>query len=188
MTNLTLVANRQAALPPAQWAHDIRNLLATIGLHLESLARLLEDGPVVVEVLGIPNARVHADEMRRHLLEQGEGTVGAIKGLTSVAAVEPEDLWSLRERQGYAVRVTWSRDHGVAAVDALFERPTGRKVPQPWSYGLRALGRTEGSQTNNPLQSRQAQRLVRASRFPRSPATLSRLGYRWQMRIVIGPA
>ena len=30
---------------------------------LESLERLLEDGPAVVEVLGIPNARVHADQM-----------------------------------------------------------------------------------------------------------------------------
>jgi signal transduction histidine kinase len=40
MTNLTLVASRQATLPPAQWAHDIRNLLATLGLHLDSLARL----------------------------------------------------------------------------------------------------------------------------------------------------
>jgi signal transduction histidine kinase len=40
MTNLTLVASRQTSLPPAEWAHDIRNLLTTIGLHLESLARL----------------------------------------------------------------------------------------------------------------------------------------------------
>jgi signal transduction histidine kinase len=40
MTNLTLVASRQVTLPPAQWAHDIRNLLATLGLHLDSLAHL----------------------------------------------------------------------------------------------------------------------------------------------------
>jgi len=40
MTNLALVSSRQAALPPAQWAHDIRNMLATLGLHLDSLARL----------------------------------------------------------------------------------------------------------------------------------------------------
>jgi len=40
MTDLALVASRQTALPPAQWAHDIRNLLATTGLHLDSLARL----------------------------------------------------------------------------------------------------------------------------------------------------
>jgi signal transduction histidine kinase len=40
MTDLALVAGRQAGLPPAQWGHDIRSLLATIGLHLDSLARL----------------------------------------------------------------------------------------------------------------------------------------------------
>jgi signal transduction histidine kinase len=42
MTNLTLVSSRQAATdaPPLQWAHDLRNLLATIGLHLDTLARL----------------------------------------------------------------------------------------------------------------------------------------------------
>jgi len=40
MTNLAVVSSRQAALPPAQWAHDIRNMLATIGLHLDSLARM----------------------------------------------------------------------------------------------------------------------------------------------------
>jgi hypothetical protein len=40
MTDLTLVASRQATLPLAAWAHGIRNLPPTIGLHLDSLARL----------------------------------------------------------------------------------------------------------------------------------------------------
>jgi signal transduction histidine kinase len=40
MTDLALVAMGRTALPPAPWAHDIRNLLATIGLHLDSLERL----------------------------------------------------------------------------------------------------------------------------------------------------
>ena len=40
MTGLALVPSRQATLPPAEWAHDVRNLLATIGLHLDSLALL----------------------------------------------------------------------------------------------------------------------------------------------------
>jgi signal transduction histidine kinase len=40
MTDLALVAMSRTALPPALWAHDIRNLLATIGLHLDSLERL----------------------------------------------------------------------------------------------------------------------------------------------------
>jgi hypothetical protein len=41
MTNLTLVSSREGETDaPAQWAHDLRNPLATIGLHLDTLARL----------------------------------------------------------------------------------------------------------------------------------------------------
>jgi signal transduction histidine kinase len=42
MTQLTLAASNPAlgAMPPHQWAHDVRNLLATIGLHLERLEKL----------------------------------------------------------------------------------------------------------------------------------------------------
>jgi signal transduction histidine kinase len=42
MTNLTLISSRQpaASLLSVQWAHDVRNLLATIGLHLDTLERL----------------------------------------------------------------------------------------------------------------------------------------------------
>lgn len=42
MTSLALVSNRQPAIaaPPAHWAHDVRNVLASVGLHLDTLARL----------------------------------------------------------------------------------------------------------------------------------------------------
>jgi signal transduction histidine kinase len=42
MTQLTLAASNPALgpVPPHQWAHDVRNLLATIGLHLERLEKL----------------------------------------------------------------------------------------------------------------------------------------------------
>ena len=40
MADLTLVASRHAATLSAEWAHDIRNVLATIGLHLDTLQRL----------------------------------------------------------------------------------------------------------------------------------------------------
>jgi signal transduction histidine kinase len=42
MTNLAFVSSHRPApaLLPTQWAHDVRNLLATIGLHLDTLARL----------------------------------------------------------------------------------------------------------------------------------------------------
>src|SRR5260370_16717569 len=42
MTSFALVSNRQpaTAVPPAHWAHDVRNVLASVGLHLDTLARL----------------------------------------------------------------------------------------------------------------------------------------------------
>lgn len=42
MTQLTLAASNPTLgpMPPHQWAHDVRNLLATIGLHLERLEKL----------------------------------------------------------------------------------------------------------------------------------------------------
>jgi hypothetical protein len=58
MTNLTLVSCREAATdaPPAQWAHDLRNLLATIGLHLDTLARL--SGPRGAKAVNAAHALV----------------------------------------------------------------------------------------------------------------------------------
>ena len=42
MTQLTLAASNPAlgSMPPYQWTHDIRNILGTIGLHLETLEKL----------------------------------------------------------------------------------------------------------------------------------------------------
>jgi signal transduction histidine kinase len=58
MTNLTLVSSREAATDaaPAQWAHDLRNLLATIGLHLDTLARL--SGPHGAKAVNAAHALV----------------------------------------------------------------------------------------------------------------------------------
>ena len=42
MTSLALVSDRQPAIaaPPVHWAHDVRNVLASVGLHQDTLARL----------------------------------------------------------------------------------------------------------------------------------------------------
>ena len=42
MTQLTLAASNPAlvSIPPQQWTHDIRNILGTLGLHLEMLEKL----------------------------------------------------------------------------------------------------------------------------------------------------
>jgi C4-dicarboxylate-specific signal transduction histidine kinase len=37
---LAVVSDCQAVSPPAQWSHDLRNVLAVVGLHLDTLARL----------------------------------------------------------------------------------------------------------------------------------------------------
>src|SRR5262249_33098018 len=90
---------------------------------LESLESLLRDGAAVVEVLGIPNARVHADQLCWQALAQPEGTAGQLRERLGAAArgIEPEALWEVGERFGYAVRVTWSREQGVDCVDVLFD-------------------------------------------------------------------
>jgi signal transduction histidine kinase len=81
MTNLALVSSCRPVTvpPPAQWAHDIRNLLATLGLHLDSLARL--SGPhgakaadaahaLIAKVGGMcSEAGAGDDRSRRHPLD-----------------------------------------------------------------------------------------------------------------------
>jgi signal transduction histidine kinase len=98
MTDLALVTSRQAALPPAPWAHDIRNLLATIGLHLDSLARL--SGPhgtkaanaahaLIARAGGMcSEAVVAADGRRRHHPFDIAATIRQIIDL--VAPIGPE--------------------------------------------------------------------------------------------------
>ena len=58
VTSLMLVSSRrpEASLPPTQWAHDVRNLLATIGLHLDMLARL--SGPHGVKAANAAHALI----------------------------------------------------------------------------------------------------------------------------------
>ena len=132
---------------------------------LESLESLLEDGHAVVEVLGIPNSRVHADQLCWQMLAQAQGTAGQLRERVAAAsAIDPESLWELGERLGYAVRVTWSREQGVDCVDVLFERPRDDAQPRPWAPGRRPVIRTSSAQANNPLQTRQSQQLAPALR------------------------
>jgi hypothetical protein len=71
-TNLTFVSTRRSASSPtpAHWAHDARNLLTTIGLHIDTLAHLCgrrgtkaDAGyALITKVCGICNAAVGAEE------------------------------------------------------------------------------------------------------------------------------
>ena len=75
MTNLALISSRELRPPLLpQWAHDVRNLLATIGLHLDTLTRL--SGPhggkagnaahAVVATLNRMCREIAEDRGRRH--------------------------------------------------------------------------------------------------------------------------
>jgi signal transduction histidine kinase len=114
MTNLTLVANRQAALPPAQWAHDIRNLLATIGLHLESLARL--SGPQGTKAASAANALVaRAGGMCSEAVAAADGANGRRRHPFDITAIirQVVDLVAPLGPEGLRIDIASSGAHVV---------------------------------------------------------------------------
>ncbi|WP_437972165.1 amino acid adenylation domain-containing protein [Sorangium sp. So ce260] len=115
-----------------------------------------EEGSLGLEVLGIPNARVHADVIAALRLRQGGGAeltraVTAAAG-GAMAAIEPEVLWALGARLGCSVRITASRTAGPGCMDVLFER-TGR-APRPRAWTQARPGETSPDRplANSPLR------------------------------------
>ncbi|WP_437524973.1 amino acid adenylation domain-containing protein [Sorangium sp. So ce726] len=90
---------------------------------------LREEGSGALEVLGIPNARVVADEIAASRLREGSG---AELDRAAMAAIEPEALWALGARLGCSVRITGSRTSGPGCMDVLFERSGGAPRPRAW--------------------------------------------------------
>jgi amino acid adenylation domain-containing protein len=126
---------------------------------------LRDQQPPAAQILGIPNARVHADQMSWQALTEAKGTAGQFRERVPAAAgLEPESLWELGEALGYAVCVTWSSEHDVDCVDVLLERPTHDQKGPCWVPGRRPVTRTPSRQANNPLSVRQSQRLGPALR------------------------
>ncbi|MFF0208614.1 amino acid adenylation domain-containing protein [Streptomyces althioticus] len=84
----------------------------------EHLAAELAAGRPALRVTGIPNLRL-AEEVTRVRALFGEDP-------PSAAAVDPEDLYSLAERTGHRVAVTWAAtDAEDGALEALFVRGDG---------------------------------------------------------------
>jgi C4-dicarboxylate-specific signal transduction histidine kinase len=114
MTNLTLVASRQAVLPPAQWAHDIRNLLATIGLHLESLARL--SGPQGAKAVSAANALIaRAGGMCSEAVAAADGGNGRRRHPFDITAIirQVVDLVAPLGPEGLSIDVASTGTHVV---------------------------------------------------------------------------
>lgn len=99
-------------------------------LTLESVRRLLvERGPEIQGIAGVPNARVLADLQIMKLLESDErpAKVGDLREAlreSEPEGVDPEDLWALGDELPYAVDITWSDSAADGRYDVVFRRKT----------------------------------------------------------------
>jgi amino acid adenylation domain-containing protein len=149
-------------------AIEISRRFDELGGELDAIERLLEEEqPETLEIAGIPNARVSTDWIVwQRLRDAGakETTVGQLRTFAEREArggVEPEVLWALGGRRGYAVRLSCSHTE-PQTFDALFERrgvTQGR--PQPWR---RAITAGTAPLANDPLVGKRAQCLEIALR------------------------
>ncbi|PCC69208.1 amino acid adenylation domain-containing protein [Nannocystis exedens] len=120
-----------------------------------------------LELLGVPNARV-ADDARAAAALQEPAPVGetfaALLARTRRPAIEPEALWELGERHGWAVRITWSQGHGPAAMDVLFEADADPQRPRAWHRARPSAARPRESLVHEPPRTRQLGDLAPALR------------------------
>jgi amino acid adenylation domain-containing protein len=135
---------------------------------IPSLERSLrEDLPGALEVVGIPNARVHTDVIASESFRERTEKTGASAALQAFSGdhgIQPEALWELGERLGYAVRITWSTTGGIGCMDVLFERSPDAARPRAWLRARPAEDREGVPLANNPLRGRQARDLIPALR------------------------
>lgn len=137
----------------------------TLGRELAGIERwLVQVHPQVAEVLAIPNARVFADWQAAQLLQREEGRCGELAARAaeqSAAALDPESLWQLGERLGYAVRITYSATAGAAYMDVLFERqPATAARPRAWRPVHKDGAPSQLGHANSPLNAKQALTLI----------------------------
>jgi signal transduction histidine kinase len=118
MSHLALVSPtfRTAAPPVTQWAHDIRNTLTTVGLHLDTLERLAGSaGHKAVEAAHALMLRATA--MCEQALAQPGREPTTRRTVDAVAAIRHvADLIAPIAPAGFAIRV-----HGDGAVPVLAE-------------------------------------------------------------------
>ena len=138
-----------------------------LGLSLPALReRLLRTEPAILELTGIPNARLAAEVEAEALLaaEPGPQTVEelrrALQGSPHARrAVDPQDLWSLEDELPYRVAVTWSAA-GPGLMDVrLTRRGPGEGAPSSFPGGQVPL-RPWSEYANDPQAGRFARYLV----------------------------
>jgi len=164
------VLRRDAAAPPA--APEALDWRAA-GLSLAALERRLAAAPEAIALSGIPSARLvtetaavalladpawqerTVEELRREVADRAAPAVEP--------AVEPEDLWQLAARLGYAADLAWSAAGGAdGGFDAVLRRRGAAAAPSapPAQRPAAVAARPWREYANVPLAGNLARRLV----------------------------
>ena len=142
------------------WTQDHLSL-ATVRQHL------VEQQPTILNVTGVPNARVMAavkaaewlvaeTEAPKNVAEMRE----TLQQLTG-AGIEPEDWWSLAAEVPYTVDVSWSNADTTGCYDVIFQHQSAVKNGDSLSFeALVNPACSWETYTNNPLQSQYARHLI----------------------------
>jgi amino acid adenylation domain-containing protein len=145
-------------------------------LDLGALRSLLEkERPQQLGIRGIPNARLSSEWEAAELLKQAERpdiTTGELKHILDerdFSSLDPEEFWSLGNKLGYEVAVSWSVENNPAAYDVLLRRRDGKSNGQlAYSFMPIPLEPSEvrpwRSYTNNPLRGIMSRELTRQLR------------------------
>ena len=151
---LHVEATHRASLPKA-WLDWQQGRLS-----LADLKRRLASNPRALGVRGIPNARLVVAVKALDWLasEEGPETLEGFKQAMASAtdeAVEPELLWSLAEKHGYALELCYSSTGSDARIDALF-RKGDILVPDAVFWGRQASSPAKpwAAYANNPLKAK----------------------------------
>ncbi|HZR43344.1 MAG TPA: amino acid adenylation domain-containing protein [Ktedonobacteraceae bacterium] len=141
-------------------------------LQERSIEQILQETNVdSVQFKHVPNARLRTEAQVLSWLssEDGPATVVALKEVLKEQdeiRVDPEELWSLGERLGYTVEVSWSESGSVTDCDVRFKRiPAAATPPRIIDTSLVAetnklQQRSWKSYANNPLQGKMSRKVI----------------------------
>jgi amino acid adenylation domain-containing protein len=149
------VEAKEKAPPPEVWLDWQQE-----GSSLVTLEERLASGRPALGVRGVPNARWAESQKALAWLgsEEEPQTLGGFKEALAAApegAVEPEALWSLAGRHGYALELSYAGAGTDGRMDCLF-RKRDTVVPDAvyWERQLSAAAKPWSAYANNPLKAK----------------------------------
>jgi SAM-dependent methyltransferase/acyl carrier protein len=146
-------ARQRAALPGAWLDWEKENL------SLEALEERLAVGPQVLGLRGVPNAR-WAESQKALAWLAGDDEPETLKGFKAVlatasdGAMEPEALWSLAERYGYALELSYAAAGSDGRMDGLFRKRDAVVAGAVYWEQPGAPAKPWGAYANNPLKAK----------------------------------